>query len=57
MKTTLALALSALVLGAIPVLTPCATEDSTLCNWDSATRGNGKGSSFISLTDDWKVSY
>ena len=41
----------------VPVVNPCTTEDGTLCNWNADTRGNGKGSSFIALTDDWKVNY
>lgn len=54
---TLALALIALLLSAIPVLTPCATEDSTLCNWDSSSRGNGVGLSYVALTDSIRIPY
>ena len=27
----------------------CPTEDSTYCLWDSSTRGNGSGTSFIAF--------
>ena len=44
-----------LALGAmVPVLTPCATEDSLMCNWDS---GNGAGTSYVALTDQVSVVY
>jgi hypothetical protein len=53
LAATLALALGALV----PVLTPCATEDSTVCNWDGHTSGNGAGASYIALTEDISIRY
>ena len=30
---------------------PCATEDSTMCYWDSAQHGNGQGTSFYSISE------
>lgn len=50
LAATLILALGAMV----PVLTPCATEDSTMCNWDS---GNGRGTSYVALSDDLSIVY
>ena len=32
--------------------TPCATEDSTGCYWDSSSHGNGAGRSYVVLEDD-----
>jgi hypothetical protein len=37
------------------VATPCRTEDSTWCYWDSTKHGNGLGRSFISLTDSLTI--
>jgi hypothetical protein len=54
---TLALTLVALLLSLVPVLTPCASEDGTLCNWDASARGNGLGTSFIALTDSIAIPY
>jgi hypothetical protein len=51
LAAVLALALGALV----PVLTPCPTEDSTMCRWDATAHGNGAGDSFIALTDHVSV--
>jgi hypothetical protein len=28
---------------------PCATEDSTNCYWDASQRGNGTGTSFVTV--------
>lgn len=33
--------------GRTVVLKPCASEDSDNCYWDAATRGNGRGTSFV----------
>jgi hypothetical protein len=33
----------------LTILPSCASEDSSMCVWDSATQGNGQGQSFISL--------
>ena len=49
----LALALVA----AIPILTPCPTEDSTLCNWNASEHGNGHGASYVALTEDLWIYY
>ena len=37
------------------VLPACATEDSTWCYWDASTRGNGIGTSFVTLLDGLPV--
>ena len=48
----------AVVLGAmVPVFTPCATEDSTACNWDSGAHGNGRGISYVALTEQFSIQY
>lgn len=31
------------------LLPPCETEDSNDCYWDAAVRGNGEGTSFVTL--------
>jgi len=42
----------AIILAALLHLFPaCPTEDSNRCGWDAATSGNGRGASFIALTD------
>lgn len=51
------LAIIAFMALAVIGLEPCPTEDSTLCYWDSASRGNGKGISFIAITEDFRISY
>lgn len=51
------LAAVAMMLGAVPVVTPCPTEDSTLCYWDSSTHGNGLGLSYVALTEDVRLYY
>ena len=33
------------------ILPACPAEDATNCSWDASTRGNGLGSSFISIND------
>lgn len=33
----------------LALTTPCATEDSQNCTWDSAENGNGVGTSFITV--------
>ena len=50
LAAALILALGALV----PVLTPCATEDSLMCNWDS---GNGAGTSYVAITEEFSIVY
>lgn len=53
MKTLAAIALAGIIAltALVPVLTPCATEDSSMCNWDAVRRSNGQGLSFIALWD------
>lgn len=38
-----------------PLDTPCETEDSTWCFWNSAHHGNGQGQSFIAITEEWRI--
>lgn len=38
-----------------PLDTPCLTEDSTWCYWDSQTMGNGQGQSFIAITEEFRI--
>lgn len=42
----------ALLGGTAVAMTPCQTEDSTMCYWDAGTSGDGYGTSFVSITDD-----
>lgn len=37
------------LVSAVPILPPCASEDSNQCYWDAPNRGNGKGRSFYRL--------
>ena len=37
------------LVSAVPILPPCASEDSDQCYWDAPNRGNGKGRSFYRL--------
>lgn len=59
MKARLAallLAAAALTAAGLPVIsTPCPTEDSVQCYWDSSTRGNRAGHSFIALTEQLQI--
>lgn len=60
MKTlalALTLTLTALLLALVPVLSPCQTEDATMCNWDASSRGNGIGESYVALTEDLSIHY
>jgi hypothetical protein len=56
----IALVLVFVVLGSVtdfrtPLDTPCEREDSTMCYWDSNTRGNGQGQSYISITEQFRI--
>lgn len=57
MKRALALAALLLSLALVPIATPCNEEDSTLCNWDASKHGNGVGSSYVALTDEFRLIY
>ena len=51
-----AMALIAVLMIALYTGTPeCATEDSTLCVWNAASRGNGAGQSFLAITDTYRI--
>lgn len=39
----------------ISLFPACPTEDATLCVWDASTQGNGTGTSFISLSEDFLI--
>lgn len=54
---TLALALTALLLCLVPVLSPCQTEDATMCNWDASSRSNGIGESYVAITESFAIHY
>ena len=54
---TLALALTLLLLALVPVLSPCPTEDATLCNWNAVERSNGIGESYVALTETISIHY
>lgn len=42
----------AIILAALLHLFPaCPTEDSAGCGWNAQTQGNGRGQSFIAITD------
>ncbi len=43
------------LVSAVPILPPCASEDSDQCYWDAPNRGNGKGRSFYRL--DGRTTY
>jgi hypothetical protein len=56
----IALVLVFVVLGSItdfrtPLDSPCETEDSTMCYWDSNTRGKGQAQSYKSFTDQFRI--
>lgn len=48
---TLALALTVLLLALVPVLSPCQSEDATMCTWNAQQSGNGLGTSFTAVTE------
>ncbi|WP_053352719.1 hypothetical protein [Leucobacter musarum] len=41
--------LELILMVAVAVLPACATEDASICVWDTAAHGNGAGSSFVDL--------
>lgn len=56
MKTLFtALAAIALVSCSVPLLTPCQSEDGTMCHWDASERGNRHGASYIAFTEEVRV--
>lgn len=48
--------MTAILLIIVSALFPsCQTEDSTGCYWDASTQGNGQGTSFVAITDDFII--
>lgn len=35
----------------LPLFPVCQSEDSTACAWNASTQGNGRGESFIALSE------
>lgn len=48
--------MTAILLIIVSALFPsCQTEDSTGCYWDASAQGNGQGTSFVAITDDFII--
>ncbi|MDB6151510.1 MAG: hypothetical protein JWQ44_2958 [Chthoniobacter sp.] len=37
------------------ILPECQTEDAAFCHWDASTMGNGRGTSFVAISETMAI--